>query len=139
MWHYSKHFNHSKHLLIVGISVPGTPRSKIKKSTKEMGVIDVNHEKKYRSRIRILMYSTKYSRPDIYNFESKLFECMDSETRRTYNVLLHVVKFFIDTETFGLKVTAKLENDLGWNLMIFCHVDWAGEPETRINIIYFVI
>ena len=33
----------------------------------------------------------------------------------------------------------KLDDDLGWNLEIFCDSDWAGGPETRISVAGIVI
>jgi hypothetical protein len=45
---------------------------------------------------------------------------MDSATWGNYNALLRVIKIVIDTKTLGLKVQPKLDNNLGWNLKIFC-------------------
>jgi hypothetical protein len=56
-----------------------------------------------------------------------------------YNELLRMIKFVIDTKTFGLKVQPKLDNNLGWNLKIFCDSDWAGDPETRVSVTEFII
>jgi hypothetical protein len=38
---------------------------------------------------------------------------MDSATWGAYDELLRVVKFVIDTKTFGLNVQTKLDNNLG--------------------------
>jgi hypothetical protein len=53
---------------------------------------------------------------------------MDSATWGAYNELLRVIKFVIDTKTFGLKVQPRLDNNLGWDLKVFCDSDWAGDP-----------
>jgi hypothetical protein len=37
----------------------------------------------------------------------------------TYNELLRVIKFVIDTKTFGVKAQLKLGNNLGWNPQFF--------------------
>jgi hypothetical protein len=50
-----------------------------------------------------------------------------------------VIKFVIDTKIFGLKVQPKLDNNLGWDLKIFCDSDWAGDPETRVSVTGFII
>jgi hypothetical protein len=47
-----------------------------------------------------------------------------------------VIKFFIDTGSFGLKVQPKIENNL--SLEIFCD-NMAGDPETRVNVKRFII
>jgi hypothetical protein len=56
----------------------------------------------------MLLYLTKYSRPDISNIVQELSECMDSATWGAYNEPLRVIKFVIDTKIFGLKVQPKL-------------------------------
>jgi hypothetical protein len=64
---------------------------------------------------------------------------MDSATLGAYNELLRVIKFVIDTKTFDLKVQPKLDNNLGWDLKIFCDSDWAGDPKTRVSVTGFII
>jgi hypothetical protein len=46
---------------------------------------------------------------------------MDFATWGTYNETLRVIKFVIDTKTYGLKDQPKHDN-LGWNLKIFVTV-----------------
>jgi hypothetical protein len=64
---------------------------------------------------------------------------MDSATLGAYNELLRVIKLVVDTKTFGLKVQPKLDNNLGWDLKIFCDSNWAGDPETRVSVTGFII
>jgi hypothetical protein len=64
---------------------------------------------------------------------------MDSATLGAYNELLRVIKFVIDTKTFGLKVQPKLDNNFGWDLKIFCNSNRAGDPETRVIVTGFII
>ena len=118
---------------------PGTPRFKILKSTKDIEVLDSEHQTKYRSGVGMLLYLTKYSRPDISNIVRELSKCMDSASWGSYQELLRVIKFVDDTKSFGLKVKPRLNDDLEWNLKIFCDSDWAGDPETRISVTGFVI
>jgi hypothetical protein len=33
----------------------------------------------------------------------------------------------------------KLDDDLSWNLKVFCDSNWAGDPETRVSVTGFVI
>jgi hypothetical protein len=104
-----------------------------------MDVLDPQSQRKYRSGVGMLLYLTKYSQPDISNIVRELSKCMDSATWGAYNELLRVIKFIIDTKTFGLKVQPKLENNLGWDLKIFCDSNWAGDPETRVSVTGFII
>jgi hypothetical protein len=64
---------------------------------------------------------------------------MDSVTWGVLNELLRVIKFFIDTKTFGLKVQPRLDNNLGWDLKIFCDSNWADDLETRVSVTGFII
>jgi hypothetical protein len=50
-----------------------------------------------------------------------------------------VIKFVIDTKTFGLKVQPRLENNLAWDLKIFCDRNWEDDPETRVSVTGFII
>jgi hypothetical protein len=118
---------------------PGMPRFEIPRSTINMDVLDPQYQRKYRSGVGMLLYLTKYSRPYINNIVQELSKCMDSATWRAYNQLLRVIKLVIDTTTFGLKVQPKLDNNLGWDLKIFCDSNWAGDPETRVSVTVFII
>jgi hypothetical protein len=51
---------------------PGTPRFKIQRSTINMDVLDPQSQRKYRSGVSMLLYLTKYSRPDISNIVQEL-------------------------------------------------------------------
>jgi hypothetical protein len=44
---------------------------------------------------------------------------MDSAIWGTYQKMLQVIKLFVDTKTFGLKIQPKLEKDGERNLRIF--------------------
>jgi hypothetical protein len=46
---------------------PGTPRFKIQRSTINMNVLDTQSQRKYRSRVGMLLYLTKYFQPEISN------------------------------------------------------------------------
>jgi hypothetical protein len=118
---------------------PGMPRFKIQRSTINMDVLDPQSQRKYRSGVGMLLYLTKYSRPDISNIVQELSKCMDSATWGAYNGFLRVIKSVIDTKTFDLKVQPKLDNNLGWDLKIFCDSNWAGDPETRVSVTEFII
>jgi hypothetical protein len=118
---------------------PGMPMFKIQRSTINMDVLDTQSQRKYRSRVGMLLYLTKYSRPDISNIFQELSKCMDSETWGAYSECLRVIKFVIDTKTFCLKVQPRRDNNLGWDLKIFCDSNWAGDPETRVRVTGFII
>jgi hypothetical protein len=118
---------------------PGTPIFKIQKSTDDLEVINDDFQRKFRSGVGMLLYLTKYLRPDISNIVYELSKCMNAASLGSYQELLRVIKFIDDTKSFGLKVMAKFDNDFNWNLKVFCDSDWAGDPETRVSVTGFVI
>jgi hypothetical protein len=87
---------------------PVKPRFKIQNLTINLDVLDEHYQKRWRLRVGMLLYMTKYSCPDILNTIRKLWKCMDSAPWGTYNELFRVIKFIIDTNTFGLKVKINL-------------------------------
>jgi hypothetical protein len=117
---------------------PGTPRFKIVRPDDEADLIDMNLQSRYRSGVGMLLYLTKYSRPDLCNVVRELSKCMDKATMGTYLEMLRVIKFVIDTKHFCLRIqpVRKLKN---WSLHVFCDSDWAGDSETRISVTGFIV
>jgi hypothetical protein len=52
----------------------------------------------------MLLYLTKYSRPDLCNVVRELTKWMDKATKGTYLEMLRVMKFVIDTKFFYLQI-----------------------------------
>ena len=50
-----------------------------------------------------------------------------------------MIKFVIDTKAFGLKVDPNFNNDLEWDLKLYCDSDWAGDKENRKSVSGFVL
>jgi hypothetical protein len=90
---------------------PGTPRFKIQRSNDDLEVINDDLQRKYRSGVGMLLYLTKYLRPDISNIVRELSKCMNAASWGSYQELLPVIKFINDTKSFGLKVMPKLDDD----------------------------
>jgi hypothetical protein len=86
----------------------------------------------------MLLFLTKHSRPDICNIVRELSKCMDKATMGTYQEMLRVVKFVIDTKNFCLKIRPITEVK-NWSLKVFSDSDWAGDSESRISITGFMI
>ena len=118
---------------------PGTPRFKIQRASEDMDVLDPASQKKDRSGVGMLFYLTKYSRPGISNVVRELSKCMDGATWGAYHDLISVIKFVIDTKTFGLNVEPRIEDQMNWSLNFFCSSDWAGDPKTRISVTGFIV
>jgi hypothetical protein len=59
----------------------------------------------------MLLYLTKYSRPDLCNVVRELAKCMNKATKGTYLEMLRVVKFVIDTKNFCLQIRPEFEGE----------------------------
>jgi hypothetical protein len=117
---------------------PGTSRFKVIHPDKHSELIDLEYQSRYYSGVGMLLYLTKYSRPDCCKVLRELCKCMDGVTMGTYLELLRVTELFLDTKIFCLKIQAKFENK-NWNLNIFCRSDWAGDPETVTGFIAYLM
>ena len=117
---------------------PGTPRFKIVRPNDDSDIIDSTLQSRYRSGVGMLLYLTKYSRPDLCNIVRELAKCMDKATKGTYLEMLRVVKFVIDTKNFCLRICPEFPKK-NWSLRVFCDSDWAGDSETRISVTGFIL
>jgi hypothetical protein len=117
---------------------PGTPRFKIVRPASDDDVIDADLQGRYQSAVGMLLYLTKYSRPDLCNVVRELAKCMDKATKGTYLEMLRVVKFVIDTKNFCLRIKPEFKGK-NWSLRVFCDSDWAGDSETRISVTGFIL
>jgi hypothetical protein len=68
----------------------GTPRFKIVRPDDDTDVINSTLQSRYRSGVGMLLYLTKYSRPDLCNDVRELAKCMDKATKGTYLEMLRV-------------------------------------------------
>jgi hypothetical protein len=98
---------------------PGTPRFKIQRLTEGMTLLDNEYQKRYQSGVRMLLYLTKDSQPVISNVFMELSKCMDGATCGANLEMLRVIKFIIDTKTFGLKIKPRIEESEDWSLKFF--------------------
>jgi hypothetical protein len=87
----------------------------------------------------MLLYLIKYSRPDLSNAMRELSKCMDIATYGTFQEVLCVVKFVLDTKNNCFKIEPNFDNKNSWKLKVFSDSDWAGDPEMRISVTGFII
>jgi hypothetical protein len=92
---------------------PGTPRLKIIRPDKDLELIDAELQSRYRSGVGMLLYLTKFSRPDISNVMRELSKCMDGATIETYLELLRVIKFVLDIKILASKVDQNSQREAG--------------------------
>jgi hypothetical protein len=107
-------------------------------SSQHRAVIDADLQGRCQSAVGMLLYLTKYSRPDLCNVIRELAKCMDKATKGTYLEMLRAVKFVIDTKNFCLQIKPEFKGK-NWSLHVFCDSDWAGDSETRISVTGFIL
>ena len=96
-------------------------------------------QKNYRSGVGMLLYLINYSRPDLSDAVRELSKCMDRATYGTYQEMLCVVKFVLDTKNYCLRIQPNFVSKNSWELKVFSDSDWAGDPETRISVTGFIV
>jgi hypothetical protein len=87
----------------------------------------------------MLLYLITFSRPGINNAVRELSKCMDGATYGTYQEMLCIVKFVLDTKNYCLKIQPNFDSKNSWKLKVFSDSDWAGDPETRISVTGFIV
>ena len=123
------------------VKTPGTPGFGIVRPKEGDPVIDPESQKLYRSGVGMLLYLVKHSRPDIANAARELSKCMDKATPAAYKELMRLIKFVLDTKSFGLRLSPNpdLMIDGKWNMVIYSDSDWAGDKDNRISVTGFII
>jgi hypothetical protein len=83
---------------------PGIPNQGIVPPGKEDPKISDEEQGIYRSVVGSLLHLVKHSRPDIANTVRELAKCMDGASPAAYKEMKRLLKFLIDTKTYGLKI-----------------------------------
>jgi transposase InsO family protein len=118
---------------------PGTPGAGLLRPKSEEDKIDTDKQTLYRSGVGMLMYLYKHTRPDLSNAVRELTKCMDGATEAAFKEMKRIIKFVLDTKTFGLKLHPISDKELKWELTVYSDSDWAGDKEDRRSIGGFVI
>ena len=106
------------------LKTPGTPHVGLRRPKEDDPIVDPEEHREYRSGVGMLMYLVKHSRPDIANAARELSKLMDKPMPATMKELYRVIKYVLDTESFGLKMDPiKMDNDKGFTIVLFSDSD----------------
>ena len=83
------------------------------------------------SKLGMLLYMIKHSRPDMANAVRELTKCLDGASEAAYKEMLRIIKYLLDTESKGLKIEPRIANNAEWELILFSDSDWAGDKDDR--------
>jgi hypothetical protein len=119
---------------------PGIPSCGIVRPTDDKFKVSLEDQTLYQSRVGMLLYLVKHSRPDIANVVRELSKVMDGATMAAMKEMKRVIKFVMDTKHLGLKIEPKApDSDKMWDLVIYCDSDWAGDKDTRNSVAGFIV
>lgn len=118
--------------------LPSAPGSILKRPTELDIKIDEKLQNLYRSGVGILLYLTKYTRPDISNAVREHSKMMDGATMDQYKSLLRLIKFVIDTKNQMLKMKVQRRDGI-FSITGYSDADYAGDKDTRRSISGLII
>jgi hypothetical protein len=82
-----------------------------------------------------LLHLVKHSRPDIANTVRELAKCMDGASPAAFKEMKRLVKFLVDTKSYGLKMEPyKNVDKQEWVLSVCTDSDCAGDKATRKSV-----
>ena len=86
----------------------------------------------------MLLYLVKHPRPDITNPVRELSKVLDGATQEAFKELHQVIKYILDTKTWGLKFRPTFDNN-SWDLVCFCDSDYTGDPDSRKSVTGYIL
>ena len=119
---------------------PGTPNTHMIRNETGSTALSKSDASLYRSGVGMLLYLVKYSRPDIANPVRELSKVLDCSTKTAFKELLRMIKYVLDTEDLGLKISPKIQDSWKpWDLVCYSDSDYAGDPDTRRSVSGYVL
>ena len=120
-------------------TTPGTPGQGMSRCDGKVSVSPAD-QTRFRMGVGKLLYLVKHTRPDIANAVRELSKMLDCTTPSAIKEMRRVIKYILDTESFGLKIfPTKEENNNLLSLKVYCDSDFAGDKETRISVAGYIM
>ena len=97
------------------------------------------NQKKYRSRVKSLLYLVKLTRSDLSNNVRELSKCMDGANESLMKTLLKTIKYVEAIKDCKLLMKVgegPLDN---WELQAYSNLDYAGDSENRKSVSGYII
>ena len=115
---------------------PGTPGQGLVRVEENEEAINSEEQTQYRSGVGMLLFLTKFSRPDITNAVRELSKMNDRANESHVKELYRVIKYVLDTRHWSLryKLNDQDRNMMTWNLKAYCDSDFAGDKDTRLSV-----
>ena len=118
---------------------PGTPGQGMSRGNGKVTVSPAE-QSRFRMGIGKLLYLVKHTRPDIANAVRELSKMLDCTTPNALKEMRRVIKYVLDTESYGLKISPVMPKDKNlFELQVYCDSDFAGDKDTRISVAGFIV
>ena len=94
-----------------------------------------------RKLVGMLLFLTKFSRPDIANAVRELSKVNNRANQAHVKEMLRTIKFVLDTRHWSLKykITGSDRRKLKWFFRALCDSDFAGDKDNRLSVLGFGI
>ena len=115
---------------------PGTPGQGLVRVEENEKAVSNDEQTEYRSGVGMLLFLTKFSRPDISNAVRELSKMNDKACEGHVKELFRVIKFVLDTRYWSLRyrIERKDKNVTMWKVKAYSDSDFAGDKDTRLSI-----
>jgi hypothetical protein len=117
---------------------PASPKTLVIRPEEGDTLISKDEQRIFRSGVGMLLYLVKHSRPDIANATRELSKVADGATQAHFKYLMRVIKYVLDTETFGLKLKPEKNKELFY-LEGLCDSEYASDKDTRISVYGYIL
>ena len=119
--------------------LPSAPGSTLLRPKEDDEKLDKQEQELYRSGVGMLLYITKYTRPDIANSTREHSKMMDGATREHLKSLLRLIKYVIDTKEKMLVMKINREKGFVFTIIGYSDADYGSDKDNRRSITGMVI
>ena len=119
--------------------LPSAPSSIVLRNFEEELKLSEEKQKLYQSGVGVLLYLSKYTRPDISNGIRELSKNMGRANENDLNSLLRMIKYVLETKNMGLKMRPIKNLRNLFSILGFCDSDYATDKDTRKSVTGYVV
>jgi hypothetical protein len=110
---------------------PGTPGFLLVKSDNPNEQLSKDEQTLYRSGVGTLLQFSNKTRPEMANAVRELSKGMDQAPPAGIKEMFRVIKYLLNTKSFGLKLApTPLNDEQSFQLTIYSDSDWASDRNT---------
>ena len=122
-------------------TTPGTPGVGIIRTSEEESCLNKEEQTEFRSAVGMLLFLTKFSRPDIANAVRELSKVNNCANPAHIKEMLRTIKFVLDTRNWMLRyrLNGPETKKIKWVFKAYCDSDFAGDKDNRLSVLGYGI